>query len=273
LPPAEPAEPAEPAAADAGLEAARARVLRLHQAVVRLSIDPALAAAVAAGEATLELPPEDLALLRAVDPRAWGVDHYRRARLVTTTLEELPVTGALLGVAAVDSFLSSPAFTAMLSGRGSLALAAAAALAPAAGPLGLIELALARARRASPTGGSGVALVDGAQLLRLPAGAVTAYGQALTTIGDSPVQAIVDEGRRLSPPRLGPGDEHALARPTAGGGLDLQVLDPALARLLEGLRAPKAWPQAVAWARKNGAGARAERLLRELCAEGLLRKR
>jgi hypothetical protein len=248
-------------------------VLRLHQAVVRLSIDPALAAAVAAGADTLGLPPEDLALLRAVDPRAWGVDRYRRARLVTAALEELPVIGGLLGPAAVDAFLSGPAFTAVLTGRGSLALAAAAALAPAAGPLGAIEHALARARRAPPTPGAGVALADGAQLLRLPAGAVAAYGQALTLLGDSPVQAIVDEGRRLTPPRLGPGDEHALARPCGGGRLDLQVLAPDLARLLEGLRAPKPWPQAVAWARKAGAGARAERLLRELCAEGLLRRR
>ena len=251
----------------------RARVMRLHHAVLRLSLDPALAAAVARGEESLGLAAADLALITAVDPRAWGVDPLRRARLVTTVLEELPVIGALLGPDAVDAAVAGPALSSALGGRGSLTVEVARALVAAAGPLGAVELALAEARRAPPTAGAGVALADGAVLLTVPEGTLHAYGQARARLGEAPLLAIIDEGLRLRAPALGAAVEHLMVRATDEGRLDIQQLAGALHRLLDGLRAPRPWPQALALARKRGAGAGAERLVRELVAEGLLRHR
>ena len=257
-------------AAQTEVEAAGARVMALHRWVVRLSIDPALVAALQGDAPIPGLDPVDRALLQAVDPRAWGVDVHRRARLVTTVLEECPIIGALLGPEAIDAFLGGPGFVAALESGGSLCVEAARALAPAAGPLGHLELQLCVARRAAPKKGRGVAAAPGVIAFFAPKGSLEAFAAARARLGDAPLHAIVEGGLRLRAPTLGPGDEALLIQPDAAGQLGVSSVSPALARLISASAEPAPKAAVMARARKLGAGSGAAQLIAQLIEEGLL---
>lgn len=252
------------------VERAGARVMALHRWIVRLSIDPALVAALQSGAPIPGLADDDRALLQAVDPRAWGVDLHRRARFVTTVLEECPVIGALLGPDAIDAWVGGPGFSAALAPGGSLCAAAAEALAPAAGPLGELERRLCAARRARAPLGRGVSLQPGVDAFFLPTGTLEAFAAARARLGPEPLRTLVEEGLRLRAPSLGPGDEALLISPDVSGQPGISMSSPALVRLLDGCRSPAPRAAVLSRARKLGAGSGAAQLIDELLAEGLL---
>jgi hypothetical protein len=257
-------------APDAIVAAAGVRVMALHRWIVRLTIDPALVDAVHSGAPIEGLQDEDRALLRAVDPRAWGVDVHRRARFVTTVLEECPVIGALLGPEAIDGWIGGPGFAAALAPGGSLCLAAAEALAPAAGPLGELERRLCAARRPAPPVGRGISLNSGVDAFFAPAGTLDAFAAARARLGPAPLRTLIEDGLRLRAPAVGPGEEALLISADDRGQPGVSHGSPALVRLLDASRSPAPRAAVLSRARKLGAGSGAAELIDALLGEGLL---
>ena len=77
----------------------------LQRVVVRLLHDPAFVARVYEGQAVPELSDLELGWVRTTDRRTWGVDRFRRSRLLQALLEEFPVSGALRSITiAIERF-------------------------------------------------------------------------------------------------------------------------------------------------------------------------
>src|SRR4029453_16956473 len=147
---------------DRGRGRAVNRSQRLQRLAVRMLYDKEFRARVLNGEEAVD--PADHALVAAVDPRAWSTDPLRPARTLTAILTELPVTGALVGASRALEFFRSAAFHTVVEERGSLVLSFGRWA--EVGPVGDLELAIARLRRAvssSPSTGGGGSLALGAR--------------------------------------------------------------------------------------------------------------
>lgn len=190
----------------------------LYRVIVRMLYDPALVEAVYREPgAALEgagLRAEELDWLRAGEMRAWRTDPMRRARFLTTLIEEFPVSAACAlrrmreGVVRVetellDAFFSSPGFhqglqagSAIVFGFGHYLEGAGhggVAADPRIAPLARLEASIARLRRIeersleprplspeSPAGRSPAAryrLAPWAELLRGPSGAAELHAR------------------------------------------------------------------------------------------------
>ncbi len=227
------------------------RIRALQAVMLRLTVDPAWGARVYAGAADARvistshgpytLSAEDLALLRAVDPRAWTTDAYRRARLVQALVEEYALTTAMVGIPSVDAFFGSEAFGTVLGHRGSMAESFGTWLVErmsgAARQVVALELAVVRARRPHRPPGVGYVTRCGVEGLVVSEGTLAAWQEGLRTLGASPLESVA-QGMRWSPPALGKGEEALLIERKDGGGLGVHGVRRSTAGLLIHCRTP-----------------------------------
>ncbi len=209
------------------------RLAALQQAMVRLCVDPGFVDAVYAGKAR-GLPAEDQALLARVDRRAWSVDGFRRARLVQALIDELPVTAAVLGVPAIDAWLSGPGFVRCLRERGVMAVEAARDLGAAGGDLARLEGAVARARARVRPRGPGIGAAPGVVGLEVQAGVLEAWVRLRAELGAAPTEAVIG-GKRLAKPVIaGAGREWLLVEAGADGEVGVSPASAGLVGLVRG---------------------------------------
>lgn len=197
----------------------------LQRVVVRLLHDPSLVTRVFDGGAVPELSADELRMLRAVDRRAFGVDPLRPARVLQALLEEMPVASAVAArgrpASRLLSFFQSPEFHGAVMRGEALWSAYAAWLAPLAGPFGLLEAAIARARRwrgpAGPATPGAVRLADGCWPVVVPDQTVNRWSFLRQRLGSDPVARLARGVDLGGAPRPGVGDEHVVAVTGAGG--------------------------------------------------------
>ncbi len=175
----------------------------VQRAVVRMLHDPGALGRIAAEGA---LAPEELAWLRAVDPRAWRTDPYRAARVMTGLVEEYPAGANAVG-ADLRAFFGGARYHAAVREGTSLADALGAwlaDLAPAAvRPVVEVERAIAAGRRADTTEGE----PPGDMLVRSPRCAVVTgpvpapyacEGDALVTVGADGLASVEEASDGLT---------------------------------------------------------------------------
>ena len=242
------------------------RSQRLQRLAVRMLYDEGFRARVLRGDE--EIHADDRALVAAVDARAWSTDPYRSGRTLTAILSELPVTGALLGASRALQFFRSAAFHSAIQERGSLVLSFGRWA--EVGPIGELELAIARLRRArtaSPPPGF-VALGERFHPIAVPQGTLAAYESLRGTLGSDPVAAIATP--RPAPP-LGDGAEHLLIERAADGSIAIgtigESLYAVLAPLLEG---PRSEHEVKVQLQMLGAGEESAEIVAGLLADGVL---
>ena len=249
----------------------------IQRAIVRMMYDPGFVAAVYGPRAVPGLTEPERALLRQVDRRAFTTDRFRRARAVHAIVDEYPASAAAIGLAALEDFLGSREFAAVLTGRGAMALAFGTWLADQASGVGRIEAAMAGLRRPEP-----VAAVTGVLRcamniapLIVPAGSLGWYEATIAALGPKPLQGLAGRPRpglpRRSPIRKRQADEHLLIELRPDGGMSLGTASEPLVRLLRFAGAPRSRQALAAEAVARGATSQeAPALLDELIAEGLL---
>jgi len=266
------------------------RSQRLQRLAVRMLYDEGFRARVLSGEEAVDAA--DHALVAAVDPRAWSTDPLRPARTLTAILTELPVTGALVGASRALQFFRSAAFHTLVEQRGSLVLSFGRWA--EVGPVGELELAIARLRRtfsspstggggsrsSSPStgggggreatgGGGSLALGDRFRPIAVPVGTLAAYESLRRSLGSDPVATIGAEP--IAAPALADGVEHLLVERSADGSIAIgtigESLYAVLAPLLDG---PRIERDVIAALRELGAGDAAEEILSGLVADGVV---
>lgn len=245
----------------------------LRHAMVRMLYDPGFVAQIHAGGAP-GLDAEELALLRAIDRRAWSTDRYRRSRSVQALIEEYPVTTAVLGIAAVDSFFSSDAFGRVLSRRGSLALDFGSWAQARGGSVVRLERAIAVARREQRPAGPGLVTKPGVEPLFLPAGVLDFYVDERKALGHDPVATLARRRTRAPRPVAGEGQDALLLEKDSAGQVQVGGASASLVTLLSFMTTPRTRAATLAHARRLGCapGEDAE-TVDELLAERLLIER
>lgn len=243
----------------------------LQRFVVRMLWDPALVERIYGGAAVSGLDAEGRALLTRVDRRAWDTDPYRRARTLRALVEEYPCTVAELGVAGLDAFFSAPAFHDAIQGRGSLATAFGAWIAPKAGPVVAIERALVALRRREPPVVRPGELVRGAVVpLEVPVGTQERWRTLTQALGTEGLAKVLAGWRPPPAPPAARGTEHVLVQRIGeadGVGLGSDGLHALLVKAARPL--PRADLRRVA-VKLGATPAEADELLDELVADALL---
>jgi hypothetical protein len=250
----------------------------IQRAIVRMMYDPAFVAAVHGPRAVPGLGEDERALLRRVDRRAFATDRFRRARAVHAIVDEYPVGAAAIGLAAVEGFLGSREFQAVLTGRDAMALAFGTWLADQASGVGRIEAAMAGLRRAEPPSPAPGALRCAPNLapLTVPAGSLAWYEATLAWLGPEPLRTLAGQPPRPGLPRRSPvrkrhADEHLLIELRPDGGMSLGTASEPLVRLLRHAATPRSRAALTAEAVTRGATPNeAPGLLDGLVADGLL---
>lgn len=226
----------------------------LQRVVVRLLHDPALVDHVYAGRELPEIGPTEHRWIRSVDRRAWGVDPYRRSRLLHALIEEFPVAVAARGTEGLESFCSSAAFHTCIQDRGHLAAAFGRWLGE--GGFARLERTFAAIRRGA-VGGLG----PGVGVVAVPAGCLDAWSAARARLGADPVPAVVGGARAVEP--VGGLEYVCVEQGSRAGHVPVDLF-----RVLEAAAAGR---DPVRAARDRGASrAEAGRLVAELRAEGLI---
>ena len=267
------------------MRAATRRVQAIQVVMLRLSVDPDFGRRVYHDDCVVielpdgryELTAEDLALVRAVDHRAWTTDRFRRARFVQALIEEYLLTTALVGVPAIDAFFSSEAFVHVLSHRGSMAEALGDWLpgrVPAsARPFIALEAAVVRARRGVRPEGQGLVAVPGKEGVSLPEGALAHWQSGLAQLGPEALKAVA-EGRRWQAPKLSSAREYLLIERNEQGGLGVHVMSAGVIGVLAFCRSPRSRSAVSREARRlKVPKKRVSGLLRRMLHEGLLLER
>jgi hypothetical protein len=248
----------------------------LQRMVVRLMVDPKWRREVFEGALTPELDEDERRLLMACDPRAFGVDPYQRARLLSALMEEFPVGTAMVADGGralhhADAFLSSADFHVGVQERQRIALIYGAWLANRIGGVGRIELALAQSRRDRRDPGVGISRGRGWVPLRAQAESIYRFAALRERLGANPVQALADGVSLWGLPVPGKGEEFLLVEPGPAGEGSVGEVTEGLLMLLTAttVARPRAEVRDVALA----AGAEeheVDDLLAELLGEGLL---
>ena len=250
----------------------------IQGAVVRMMYDPDFVTAVYGQRAVPGLTEPERALLRQVDRRAFTTDRFRRARAVHAIVDEYPASAAALGLAAVEGFLGSREFAAVLTGRGAMALAFGTWLKDQASGVGRIEAAMAGLRRPAPALAAPGALRCAPNIapLTVPAGSLEWYEATIGSLGPEPLQGLADQPPRPGLPRRSPvrrrqADEYLLIELRPDGGMSLGTASEPLVRLLRFAATPRSRQMLAAEAVARGASAQeAPALLAGLVADGLL---
>ncbi|MCB9733896.1 MAG: hypothetical protein H6745_14955 [Deltaproteobacteria bacterium] len=266
----------------------------LQRTIVRLLFDPAFVARLAADpEAALAgagLEPRERRWLAEADPRAFGVDGYRRTRTLRALLEEHAATAALVcadagAVRALERFFSDDAFHAAIAERRSLAGAFGAwllglARTPEARAVGRLEALVARVRRGTPRPwpeGAALRVPPTVGSEALPAGAVAAWQAVVTPLRqaeDGPVAALLAPSRAPARARVDERETVCVLAVATGGDVALSDVSEPLHDLLRivGDGAPEA--DALAHLAAEGLDAvEAAELVSELVGDGLLERR
>ncbi|WP_181198094.1 hypothetical protein, partial [Enhygromyxa salina] len=234
--------------------------------------DPKYAARVRGAEPLAELGGRERELLRGVDPRALGTDDMRRARALRVILDEYPVSAALLGIEFVERFFSSAEFRACVFERGSMALAFGGRyLRDRAKGVGVLETAMARARRRGRPRVAGVGCAVGLVPVRVPDGTLAWYQRARRRLGSEPLAALAKLRRPWAnkPPRRG--REHLLVEVQGDGSLSIGTASEGLVGLLIAADPPRARGELLGVAIELGAEVgEAEEVLDGLIGDGLL---
>ncbi len=250
----------------------------IQRAIVRMMYDPEFVAAVHGQRALPGLTEPERALLRQVDRRAFTTDRFRRARAVHAIVDEYPASAAAIGLAAVEGFLGSREFAAVLTGRGAMALAFGTWLKDQASGVGRIEAAMAGLRRPAPA-----ALAPGTLRCApniapsiVPAGSLEWYEATIAWLGMEPLRTLAGQPPRPGLPRRSPvrkrqADEHLLIELRPDGGMSLGTASESLVRLLQFAGTPRSRQALAAEAVARGASLQeAPELLDGLLVEGLL---
>jgi hypothetical protein len=245
---------------------------RVQQTLVAMLFDPAFAARVRGPSAVPELSPRERELLREVDPRALVTDPHRRARAVHVLVEEFPVTAAVLGVAAIESFFASAEFRAGLHTRAAMTASFGVWLGERARGVGRLESAMAGLRRAKASACGGmVGCPPGLRGLVVPADTLAFYLRVREELGPDPVHALAHRGERSRPSAPKRGKQFLLVERRPDGSLDLGTGSEPLVRLLRFTQAPRPRAEVEAQAVRLGAAAEeASALVEGLIADGLL---
>lgn len=242
------------------------RAQRLQRLAVRMLYDEGFRARVLGGDEPIHV--EDRALVAAVDPRAWSTDPYRLGRTLSAILSELPVTGALLGASRALQFFRSAAFHSAIQERGSLVLSFGGWA--EVGPIGELELAIARLRRArtAPPPPRLVALGERFHPIAVPDGTLAAHESLRGALGSDPVAAIATP--RRAPP-LGDAVEHLLIERAADGSIAIGTIGESLYAVLTPLlERPRSEHEVHEQLRALGAGDEAAEIVAGLLADGVL---
>lgn len=250
----------------------------IQRAIVRMIYDPGFLGAVYGPRALPGLSEPERALLQQVDRRAFTTDRFRRARAVHAIVDEYPASAAAIGLAALEGFLGSREFSAVLVGRGAMALAFGTWLNDQASGVGRIEAAMAGLRRPAPAppGTGSLRCATNIAPLIVPAGSLEWYEATIAALGPEPLQGLADQQRRPGLPRRSPirkrqADEHLLIELRPDGGMSLGTASEPLVRLLRFASTPRSRPMLAAEAVARGASAQeAPALLAGLIADGLL---
>lgn len=252
----------------------RAGLRRLQATIVRLMVDPDSVVQLYEGRLA-GLSAEDAALLRAVDPRAWATDTFRRARLLQAIVDELPVSVAVLGLQQADAYLSSEAFAQAVRERGSMVLGFGAWARRGAGDVATLERAIALARRRLAPPGPGLLCAPGVVAVDVARGtlAFVHAGRAALEAGEEGVTHAVIQGARLGPAPRGGGEEHLLVIADGSGATTVELASKALVGLLRACAAPVSRRDAERAAKRLGAGAEAAEIVAGLVEDGLLVER
>jgi hypothetical protein len=253
---------------------------RIQCVLVGMLFDPEYAARVLGDAPMPELGDRERALLRSVDPRALGADPFRRARAVTTLLDEYPVTAAVLGLGTIERFFATDDFRRAVSERGSMAVAFGAWVGERAHGIGRLEAAMAVLRRAGPSPAAAAAsnaevLCVPARLraIVVPAGTLAYHTRALQQLGPDVAAALAGPSSHSAerPPRRGA--EYLLVERRDDGSIDLGTGSAALVKLLVFGHAPRTREALGAEAVRLGAEpGEAHEIIDDLCAQGLLRR-
>lgn len=244
------------------------RLRRLQAAMVRLMVDPDSVARLHQGGLP-GLSAEDAALLRAVDPRAWSTDAWRRARLLQAIVEELPVSCAIMGLQQADAWLSSEGFVREVRERGSMVLGFGLWARRYAGDVALLERGIALGRRRLEIPGPGLRCAPGVVALDVAAGTLEHVHAGREALGAEPSTAVIGGARLPAPSRRG-GKEHLLVVSDGSGATTVELASPALTALLRCCQQPQTRASAEREARRLGAGAEAAEIVQGLVEDGLL---
>lgn len=205
----------------------------IQRAMVRMLFDADFVRAVHAGPVDT-LTDAERALLLDIDRRAWTTDRFRRTRGVHALIDEYPVTAACMGVTRMDAFFSSDAFAGSLSTRGSMALAFGAWARPQVGAIALLELAIARARRAEPRPHTGpIVTRPGLEPVHMPTNLLATWTQLRERLGADPARTLAEGWTPIQPPLPASTVEPLLVERGDDGNVGIGGSSPALARLLE----------------------------------------
>lgn len=256
------------------------RVHVLQRAAVLMHFDPRFVEALHddARPRPSFLTPEESALLRRTDPRAFRTDPERPLRLISTLLEEYPVSCAIAGRDALLTFPSSSIFHGAIM-RGRLVVDAFGDwLLPRAGAVSQIELAIALARRRRTRRGAGLARAPGVELARVPVGTLRFFTESRTSLGPLPHEAVA-RGERLVMPAESDALEDLVIEHSrsdvqqpgaASAGPTVAPCASALFSLLSFAREGRSRALLVEEARRLGADDDAEDVITGLLDEGLL---
>lgn len=148
------------------------------------------------------LLPEALAILAQLPQAAWGTDRLMRARILSTLVEEFPVSLGTSGLALAGAFVDDDAFWPVLHGGLSLTEEFGAFIKPTAGDLAVLEAEIAAARRRFAFGPhpahtlGEIRVSPGVGALVVENGAFAAWTAAWSQASSLP--ARVAEGERLA---------------------------------------------------------------------------
>lgn len=244
----------------------------VQRVIVRMLYDPALVELIYSGGLLPELSFAERELITQTPRGAWGTDPYRRSRTLQALIEEYPVSAAVAGLGRLDAFFSSPNFHRAIQSRQRLVWAFATWLEPLAGPVVVLERAVAEARRDRPRRLAGGMMVraPGIRSVSVPVGALARFEAIRASLGRDPVATLTRAGP-VPLGAFGPETEWVLTERQADGAISLGTCAEALGMLLAYAGAPRAQEDLLAEAGRLGAdpGEEAE-VVEGLIAEGLL---
>lgn len=155
--------------------------------------------------------PDTLAMLSRIPPAAWGTDGLMRTRILSTLVEEFPVSIGTAGLSAATAFVDDDAFWPVLHERLSLPEGFGRFICPTVGDLAVLETEISLTRRrfvdSSGLASLGVRLASGVSALSVQDGAFAAWTLAWSHGVDLPSR--VASGERLAS-ATGSGERTAL---------------------------------------------------------------
>jgi hypothetical protein len=236
---------------------------RIQQVVAGMLHDPVLVERVYSGKRIEGLEKAEQGLITRLDRRSFATDPHRRARLLQALIEEYPVSTAILGLDAVDAFLSSKAFHQALSEYSSLALSFGFWLTSQADSLARLEYCIAEARRYRPHG-KGYQRQAGIGTVSLPAGFLEQWQRFKEGLGPEPLSSLLQGARAHKPVEKAEREWVLIEGDTAG------LVSEELWRAIQFMQSPRTLPQVLKELRRLQSEGEEEEILKNLLNEKLI---